>query len=76
MQSLVEAQDHFLLVSALGKELAWTVMKLWMKNAGRDLNNYQWRVVANGSSIFTFLICSRFGEAVVACGMMWWWLTE
>ena len=76
MQSLVEAEDHFLLVSALGKELAWTVMKLWMKNAGRDLNNYQWRVVANGSSIFTFLICCRFGEAVVACGMMWWWLTE
>jgi hypothetical protein len=48
LQNLVEAPDHFLLVSALGKDLAWTVMKLWMKNAGRDLNNFQWRVVANG----------------------------
>ena len=27
--------------------MAWKVMKLWMKSAGRDLNNYQWRVVAN-----------------------------
>lgn len=23
------------------------VIKLWMEAAGRDLNNYQWRVVAN-----------------------------
>jgi hypothetical protein len=51
LRSLVESEDHFLLVSALGKDLAWTVMKLWMKNAGRDLNNFQWRVVANGMGI-------------------------
>ena len=28
-------------VTALGTELAWRVMKLWMKSAGRTLNNYQ-----------------------------------
>ena len=27
--------------------MAWKVIKLWMKSKGRDLNNYQWRVVAN-----------------------------
>jgi hypothetical protein len=28
-------------VTAMGKSLAWRVMKLWMKSAGRTLNNYQ-----------------------------------
>jgi hypothetical protein len=37
----------FLEVRALGEDLAWKVIKLWMEAAGRDLNNYQWRVVAN-----------------------------
>ena len=34
-------------MKALGEDLAWKVIKLWMEAAGRDLNNYQWRVVAN-----------------------------
>ena len=34
-------------MTALGTELSWTVMKLWMDSAGRSLNNFQWRVVAN-----------------------------
>ena len=33
-------------VTALGTQLAWRVMKLWMKSAGRTLNNYQ---VSEGS---------------------------
>ena len=37
-------------VKALGEDLAWKVIKLWMETAGRDLNNYQWRVVANAVS--------------------------
>ena len=37
-------------VQALGEDLAWKVIKLWMESEGRDLNNYQWRVVANAIS--------------------------
>ena len=37
-------------MKALGEDLAWKVIKLWMETAGRDLNNYQWRVVANAVS--------------------------
>lgn len=44
---MIEDEENFLEVQALGKELAWQVIKLWMKTDGRDLNNYQWRVVAN-----------------------------
>ena len=47
LQQLIEDDSHFLEVSALGKDLAWTVMKLWMEMEGRNLNNFQWRVVAN-----------------------------
>ena len=47
LQAMIEDQHQFLEVTELGKELAWRVTKLWMKTAGRDLNNYQWRTVAN-----------------------------
>ena len=47
LKSMIEDDDQFMEVCALGKELAWTTTKQWMKDAGRDLNNYQWRVVAN-----------------------------
>ena len=47
LKTLIEEDSHFLEVTALGKVLGWKVMKLWMKTAGRNLNNYQWRVVAN-----------------------------
>ena len=47
LRSMIEDDDQFMEVCALGKELAWTTTKQWMKDAGRDLNNYQWRVVAN-----------------------------
>ena len=38
---------QFLSITPLGAELAWRVMKLWMRSAGRSLTNYQWRCVAN-----------------------------
>ena len=42
--------ENFLEVKPLGEELAYRVIKLWMESAGRDLNNYQWRVVANATA--------------------------
>jgi hypothetical protein len=47
LTQLIESKENFLEVKALGEILAWKVIKLWMETAGRDLNNYQWRVVAN-----------------------------
>ncbi|XP_023324790.1 NACHT and WD repeat domain-containing protein 2 [Eurytemora carolleeae] len=47
LRAMIEDDNQFLEVTALGSELAWRVMKLWMTSAGRTLNNYQWRVVAN-----------------------------
>ena len=44
---MIDVEENFLEVTPLGKDMAWRVMKLWMKSAGRDLNNYQWRLVAN-----------------------------
>ena len=38
---MIEDEDNFLEVKALGEDLAWRVIKLWMQSAGRDLNNYQ-----------------------------------
>ena len=47
LTKMVDNRSNFLEVKPLGEELAYKVMKLWMESAGRDLNNYQWRVVAN-----------------------------
>eukprot|EP00095_Tigriopus_kingsejongensis_P001882 maker-scaffold70_size417918-snap-gene-3.18 protein:Tk01882 transcript:maker-scaffold70_size417918-snap-gene-3.18-mRNA-1 annotation:"leucine-rich repeat and wd repeat-containing protein kiaa1239-like" len=47
LTKMIEEKQNFLEVKALGEDLAWKVIKLWMEAAGRDLNNYQWRVVAN-----------------------------
>ena len=47
LKEMIEEESHFQEVTALGKDLGWKVMKLWMKNAGRNMTNYQWRVVAN-----------------------------
>ena len=47
LRAMFEADEQFLEVTALGSELSWRVMQLWMKSAGRSLNNFQWRVVAN-----------------------------
>lgn len=47
LNMMIDAKENFLEVTPLGREMAWKVIKLWMKSKGRDLNNYQWRVVAN-----------------------------
>ena len=47
LRQMIESEENFMEVEPLGVELAWKVIKLWMESAGRDLNNYQWRVVAN-----------------------------
>jgi hypothetical protein len=41
LRQLVEDDNQFLEITALGKELAWKVMKLWMESAGRNLTNFQ-----------------------------------
>ena len=47
LNQMLDAPEQFMEVEPLGVKLAWTVIKKWMVSAGRDLNNYQWRVVAN-----------------------------
>ena len=56
LKALIEEDSNFVQIQALGKDLAWNIMKLWMKSVGRDLNNYQWRVVANALDLCTLPI--------------------
>ena len=72
---MIDDEDNFLEVNALGEDLAWKVIKLWMETAGRDLNNYQWRVVANAVAecslpIFCKLVSIRRVENfILKCGV-------
>ena len=50
LRQMIYKEGNFLEVTPLGEKLAWNVIKLWMETAGRDLNNYQWRVAANAVS--------------------------
>ena len=59
LRQMFEDDDQFLEVTALGTELAWRVMKLWMENAGRTLTNFQWRVVANALNSCSLPIFSK-----------------
>ena len=59
LRQMIEDDNQFLEVTALGSQLAWRVMKLWMRSAGRTLNNYQWRVVANAMDSCTLPIFSK-----------------
>ena len=64
LTQMIESKENFLEVAALGEKLAWTVIKLWMNTDGRDLSNYQWRVVANAVAecslpIFCKLVSKR-----------------
>ncbi|XP_059619516.1 NACHT and WD repeat domain-containing protein 2 [Phlebotomus argentipes] len=47
LRRMIDVEDNFVEVRALGEELAMNVIRMWMKTACRDLNNYQWRLVAN-----------------------------
>lgn len=53
---MIEDEENFLEVKALGEDLAWRVIKLWMQSAGRDLNNYQ----VSGLLGFIFNACCKF----------------
>ena len=59
LRSMIEDSTQFLEVTSIGTKLAWRIMKLWMKSAGRTLNNYQWRVVANAMDSCTLPIFSK-----------------
>ena len=41
LRQLIEDDNQFLEITALGKELAWNVVKLWMHSEGRNLTNFQ-----------------------------------
>ncbi|XP_055855708.1 NACHT and WD repeat domain-containing protein 2 [Episyrphus balteatus] len=47
---MIDIEENFIEVTSLGEDLAMNVIKMWMKTACRDLNNYQWRLVANAIS--------------------------
>lgn len=59
LRQMFEDDSQFLEVTALGSELAWNVMQLWMDNAGRTLTNYQWRTVANALNSCSLPIFSK-----------------
>ncbi|XKL66768.1 hypothetical protein PGB90_010188 [Kerria lacca] len=44
---MIDANENFIEVTALGEDLAMQVIRMWMKSAFRDLSIYQWRLVAN-----------------------------
>ncbi|KAK1124231.1 hypothetical protein K0M31_006606 [Melipona bicolor] len=50
LRRMIDVEENFIEVVALGEDLAMEVIRMWMKTAHRDLNNYQWRLVANALS--------------------------
>nr|CAI5835187.1 unnamed protein product [Callosobruchus analis] len=47
LRKMIDVDENFIEVKALGEELAMKVIKMWMQTAHRDLTNYQWRLVSN-----------------------------
>ncbi|XP_030746594.1 NACHT and WD repeat domain-containing protein 2 [Sitophilus oryzae] len=47
LRRMIDVEENFIDVKALGEELAMKVIKMWMRTACRDLTNYQWRLVSN-----------------------------
>ncbi|EEB13481.1 conserved hypothetical protein [Pediculus humanus corporis] len=47
LRRIIDVDNQFIEVTALGEDLAMQVIKMWMAEAHRDLSNYQWRLVAN-----------------------------
>ncbi|XP_055309195.1 NACHT and WD repeat domain-containing protein 2-like, partial [Sitodiplosis mosellana] len=47
LRRLIDIDENFIEVRELGEDLAMNVIKRWMNTACRDLNNFQWRLVAN-----------------------------
>jgi hypothetical protein len=62
LRQMIEDDNQFLEVTALGSKLAWRVMKLWMTSAGRTLNNYQvilTTLLPIGYLFYCFLRCTQ-----------------
>ncbi|KAF5284944.1 hypothetical protein FQA39_LY16899 [Lamprigera yunnana] len=47
LRKMIDIEENFINVTALGDDLATQVIKMWMRKACRDLTNYQWRLVSN-----------------------------
>ncbi|KAF2895446.1 hypothetical protein ILUMI_10727 [Ignelater luminosus] len=47
LRKMIDVEEQFIEVTALGEDLAMQVIKMWMRKACRDLTNYQWRLVSN-----------------------------
>ncbi|KAK5645668.1 hypothetical protein RI129_004132 [Pyrocoelia pectoralis] len=47
LRKIIDVEENFIEVTALGEDLATQVIKMWMRKACRDLTNYQWRLVSN-----------------------------
>ncbi|CAB3255055.1 unnamed protein product [Arctia plantaginis] len=70
LRQMIDSEENFLEVKALGEDLAMQVLKLWMASAARDLSNYQWRLVSNAISscslpIFVKLVFAEHGRLLV-----------
>ncbi|XP_052126754.1 NACHT and WD repeat domain-containing protein 2, partial [Frankliniella occidentalis] len=50
LRRMLDVEEQFIEVTALGEDLAMQVIKMWMRTACRDLTNYQWRLVSNAIS--------------------------
>ncbi|CAH2243694.1 jg8754 [Pararge aegeria aegeria] len=64
LRRMIDSEENFLEVKALGEDLAMQVLKLWMASAARDLSNYQWRLVSNaiGSCSLPIFVKLVFAE--------------
>ncbi|XP_048000249.1 NACHT and WD repeat domain-containing protein 2-like [Leguminivora glycinivorella] len=64
LRRMIDSEENFLEVTALGEDLAMQVLKLWMASAARDLSNYQWRLVSNaiGSCSLPIFVKLVFAE--------------
>ncbi|KAG7296838.1 hypothetical protein JYU34_019694 [Plutella xylostella] len=70
LRRMIDSEENFLEVTALGEDLAMQVLKLWMASAARDLSNYQWRLVSNAIAscslpIFVKLVFAEHGRLLV-----------
>ncbi|UYV69119.1 NWD2 [Cordylochernes scorpioides] len=68
MKRMVNNEDQFIEVPALGEELALYVIKKWLEMGKRDLSNYQWKIVKTAISKCTLPI---FIKLVFAEIMRW-----
>lgn len=64
LRRLIDIDENFIEVRELGEDLAMNVIKRWMTTACRDLNNFQWRLVANAIAKCSLPIFVKLGEFI------------